>query len=702
MKTQLSRIFALVMVLCMLCSIMAVPAFAATEGTATIDTTKKASLTLYKYDFTNAAKDGVWSTESYVSTGLYDGNVNTILGQAIRKGDTDSASDLDANGTSNGYAIKGVEFTYVRVADIVTYSEVENDMNMTLVLYGIKKTETALLNALALTAEDAYVTADGADNIDSANYYFTSLVLNKALQDALANNTIATKNALEAYAKAKGTAMPLTDENGYSAVEDLDLGLYLLVETKVPEMVIDTTAPFFVSLPMTTVNGGGNGDAGNDTVIDNGGQEWLYDVTVYPKNETGIVTLDKSVAESEDGNFDHNATASAGDKIDYQIVSTLPNITSASTYLTVYTFTDVLSRGLTYDDATPVKIEFFTKDDCTGTPVATWMPDDATPKFTVTRTVNADKTTTMVVAMTEAGLAEINPELANHTLRISYSCYLNSDESVVFGDAGNPNEVVLTWSRTSSNYYDTLIDDTHVYTYGINLAKLFADGKNDKNMFEKVNFIVKNVSDERGPWYVIAELNEEEGIWYVTGNTTEEANATVFYPVTWNNLPGQLVIKGLEDDTYVMTEIATADGYLLLKDSITIVITAEEDESRPCDVFDEDALGVIQNDPRYSFDGGLDLKLANIPQSQYDLYYVSASATVDGNPVNMKNDDMDADSTNALVPLSVTNEPGFKLPQTGETGAKWLPIIGGTIIGTSSMLLAFFLFMQRRKEEDIA
>ena len=65
--------------------------------------------------------------------------------------------------------------------------------------------------------------------------------------------------------------MPLTDTYGKTKAENLDLGLYLVVETKVPEMVTSTCNPFFISLPMTS--GDGNG--------------WIYDVTVYPKNLTG-------------------------------------------------------------------------------------------------------------------------------------------------------------------------------------------------------------------------------------------------------------------------------------------------------------------------------------------------------------------------------------------------------------------------------
>lgn len=58
--------------------------------------------------------------------------------------------------------------------------------------------------------------------------------------------------------------------------------------------------------------------------------------------------------------FDHNATASAGDVMEYQIVSTLPTITSDATRLTVYNFYDTISEGLSYNKADGVKIEIFT------------------------------------------------------------------------------------------------------------------------------------------------------------------------------------------------------------------------------------------------------------------------------------------------------------------------------------------------------
>ena len=49
----------------------------------TIDTSKKASLSIYKYDITKASEEGVWDAESYVSTGLHDDAVIDKLSKYI-------------------------------------------------------------------------------------------------------------------------------------------------------------------------------------------------------------------------------------------------------------------------------------------------------------------------------------------------------------------------------------------------------------------------------------------------------------------------------------------------------------------------------------------------------------------------------------------------------------------------------------------
>ena len=646
MKTNiLKRLSALAMTAVMAFSISGGVA-AADAATATIDTSRSTSLTLYKYDLTGAENDGVWDSQSYVSTGIADEQVNTALSQ---------------------YAIQGVEFSYRKLADLSIYKGTAADGHQeTVPLYAFtentksgSKETIDFLSALGLTTNDAYRTDhDGKQN---RVWYFKSDVLIEALDHALQTNSTSTKDALEKYMAVNGgTAMPETDENGYSKVDDLAQGLYLLVETRVPENVTSTTASFLVSLPMTTVDG----------------SEWNYDLTLYPKNETGNPTLEKTVREAKsdtgkntgktdditDG-YNHTSTASDGDVVEYQVISTLPTITSPATSLTTYTFVDNLSKGIQYNK-NDVKIEFFKDVACTDR-VAVWNEQDR--KFTVSYTDYSSKSgSSMTIAVAADGLAEINAATtiydpatsllrgySNLTMRITYACTVNSDAAVVYGDSGNPNDVTLTWKRTNTEYYDTLTDDCHVYTYGIDLTKEFSDNNGN---FGNVKFLLKNATDN---YYVQAELNKSEGIYYVTGHTEKEAEATKFSPMSGEANHGKVMVKGLEDDSYIITEAATDAGYTLLKENITVDIVSS-DSGKVCEIC------------------GKALK--------------TATAKVNGKDVAMTENN---GSVSALVPLTVTNTRGFDLPKTGGRGNALIYGLGIAALLTAGGITVFYLRKHR-------
>ena len=212
-----------------------------------INTSQKASLTIHKYDMTAAVEDGV------------------ELAQFTANGEKDAAAEA----ALSRYEIEGVEFTYVKVGDINT----ETVAGKVQLLYDIPK---ELENALGLTDT-------------RGDHKHTSDELNNALSDLLVDNT-AGKNVLENYVESAAgkIAMPLTNRDGVTTATNLDLGLYLLVETKVPASVNTTVDPFFVSLPMTDADG----------------EQWFYDVNVYPKNQTDIYpTVDKLVRQNDDANL---------------------------------------------------------------------------------------------------------------------------------------------------------------------------------------------------------------------------------------------------------------------------------------------------------------------------------------------------------------------------------------------------------------
>ena len=239
--------------------------------------------------------------------------------------------------------------------------------------------------------------------------------------------------------------------------------------------------------------------------------------------------------------------------------------------------------------------------------------------------------------------------------------------------------MVLTWKRTSEAFYDTLVDDAHIYTYGIDLTKLFSDGKGD---FSKVEFLVQNKTDN---YFVKAKLNQDEGVYYVTGHTANKEDATHFVPVKTGDTKGRILIKGLEDDTYSMTEVRTDSGYVLLKQDVEVVISQKE-SADSCTVYASDTLGLIQNDPRYAKVIQSDSDLKNIPQKHLEHKLRTASATVSSKKVNMAEDN---GSTNAEAPLTVVNTRGFDLPKTGDNGTMMFTIVGILLmVGAAAVLYA--------------
>ena len=101
------------------------------------------------------------------------------------------------------------------------------------------------------------------------NYYDGTDGQTKVTVDTYLNDTKDAIKSGEAYSTAVATAT--TGENGIAEFPNLQLGLYVVVETGTPDKVTSPVKPFLVSVPMTK--------ASNLS-------EWLYDIHVYPKNGT--------------------------------------------------------------------------------------------------------------------------------------------------------------------------------------------------------------------------------------------------------------------------------------------------------------------------------------------------------------------------------------------------------------------------------
>lgn len=175
--------------------------------------------------------------------------------------------------------------------------------------------------------------------------------------------------------------------------------------------------------------------------LDNENQSYtLYVVqvvngTLQFSHKGTVSTPDKKIV---DGNNTVTANeASIGDTITYEITGTMPsNLADYKTYY--YAFTDTLSKGLTFN---------------ANTLLVTIGEEDVTKYFYVdASTYNATNGTTITVAIQDIlalnNLGKITVAPASKVV-LTYNATLN--ENAVIADAGNPNDVKLTYSNDPNN-----------------------------------------------------------------------------------------------------------------------------------------------------------------------------------------------------------------------------------------------------------
>lgn len=114
-----------------------------------------------------------------------------------------------------------------------------------------------------------------ADVNDLKTYYSKNPTDLPLVSDYVANDKIIDSKIKDGFTPQQ----QITNENGETTFSNLDLGFYVVIETKTPDKVTTPAKPFLVSIPMTVKSG----------------DNWLYDVNVYPKNKTTYagVTLKK-------------------------------------------------------------------------------------------------------------------------------------------------------------------------------------------------------------------------------------------------------------------------------------------------------------------------------------------------------------------------------------------------------------------------
>ncbi len=253
--------------------------------------------------------------------------------------------------------------------------------------------------------------------------------------------------------------------------------------------------------------------------------------------KSDVPTVVKKVKDTNDStgttsDWQDSADYDIGDDVSYQITGTMPaNIADYTTYK--YTFTDTMSKGLTYT-AKNAKITIGTTD--------------VTSSFEETVTTKEDGTTE--VTWSCDNLKGIEGVTLNKDTKVvvTYSAKLN--ENAVLGAAGNPNEVDLTYSNNPNKGGEeetgkTPKDKNIVFTYKTVVNKV----DQDKKFLAGAAFkLEKKLKD--GSYKLVKEF------------TAGEETSFTF--------------NGLDDGDYKLTETTTPAGYNTIA-PIEFTISAEHD-----------------------------------------------------------------------------------------------------------------------------
>ena len=256
-------------------------------------------------------------------------------------------------------------------------------------------------------------------------------------------------------------------------------------------------------------------------------------VIMEEKNE--VPTNVKTVQEDSTGNYGEKNDADIGQTVNFK--STITAQAGAENYV----FHDKMSEGLTYTGMTGITLNGTAVDASNYTVVTTGLTDGCT----------------FEVCFTQAFCDTLK---ANDQIVISYTATLN-EKAVIAGD-GNPNTSKVSYGDSSNTKF-TPDSQTKTYTWDVDVFKYTMNGETETALADAKFTLSKN-SDGSNP---IALVSEGNNVYRVakTGETGTVTEITT-------DATGKFTIKGLDADTYYLTETAAPAGYNKLAGPVTIVI----------------------------------------------------------------------------------------------------------------------------------
>lgn len=377
-------------------------------------------------------------------------------------------------------------------------------------------------------------------------------------------------------------------------------------------------------LVVDTTENVGEGGAYNASLL-----QVVGDINITVK--TDAPTVEKKVLEDDkykqDGGYGtgYNDVAdyNMGDAVPFHLIGSVPDMSRYDTYK--YIFHDTLSAGLTLNKDS---IKVYVASDKAGT-----------DKAEITGWTKAVNGQSFTVSFTD--LKAVSGVSKGQYIIVEYTATLN--QNAVVGLDGNPNKVYLEYSNkpdqsgsgVTDNTGKTPEDKVIVFTYELDTTKV--DGQDNTKKLEGAEFKLHNADNK---WAIVDGDNKVTG-WA----DNEEGGSTLT-----SDENGLFKVIGLDDGTYYLKETKAPAGYNLLSKEITVVITA-----------------TTTNGQTWT-DGQASSALTKL------------AVTADGKAGT-------GDTSTGIAGITVANNKGSTLPETGGMGTTLFYVLGGGLVLVAVVLL---------------
>ena len=525
--------------------------------------------------------------------------------------------------------------------------------------------------------ENAYGEGKNPDeNVPLKDVTFTIYKLDDVNHDRTAEDIY---NDIKAGTITLTSIEAITNEEGLAEFSSLDLGRYLVVESKVPTNVSVAISPFLVDLPRTSDDG----------------QSWNYDVTVYPKNETvyGQVTLTKL---DEEGNvlpgtewelqkktedkyvkYDYEGTLVTNDegKIsinnlpvgDYRLLETK---TVSDDY--ILDQSNVQEFTITKDNT---NFEFTVTNEKSG------IEKEVKTSLGYSEHLSAYSTDTVewkITADVPSVIEKMDTYFVTDTLPEGLDYVDNTLEIYTVNDEGE------TKLEEDTNYTFTLQNGTFKVVFNTESLK----------EYNSVYFTYDTEFNENVSYGKALENSATLTYTNKIGVDGEELSTYTTDPNTAEVHTGEVLIKKVDEE-----------GNLLAGAKFKIATTEEnaKDGIYVKGSDGEDLVAVSNENGEVRFSGlkyGLEINPANEGESQYYIVEIESPTYVENGetkhynllskPVEVTVSSTSGEEGEGTV--TVVNKKGFVLPLTGGTGAIALTVAGISLIGLALKL--------NKKKED--